>query len=412
MKKNERFQLIIIAGGILITMLPVTMLVPVLKEIVEIRFQVDSFWTHVFMSTSLIGAIIFSPLVGVVSDRISERRWLILGALIGNGLCFIGMIVAPSFQLMMLARFLEGVFHITALSGWMAGGAELAPDRRSGRIMGALGGMIMFGITIGVPLGGVIARGLAMNVLWFAAFISFVAGLIAIGLRIPRHTHSERTPVKLQESLLLLKSNPWLGIPYVYTFIDRLCVGVIVTSFTLYLADVFQMSPSQRGFTLTFFLLPFSFLTYPVGRWVDRYGKIVPLAGGSLLFGLLFMSYGYWSESQLLWVMILSGVLSAAMFTPTLAMCKDLASPLQYGTVFVGYNVAGSLGFIVGPLLGGSLLTIYKNHFSSLEAYQFTFISAGILEVACALFSLPFLLNFRKRRKQIISVITLSEEES
>ena len=388
-------QIILIGAGILLTMLPVTMLVPVLKELVGVRFQVSSFWTHLFMSTSLIGAIIFSPLAGILIDRIPQRSHVIFGAMLGNSLCFAAMALAPTFGLLMAARFLEGVFHITALSTWMAAGADISPKSRSGRIMGTLGGMIMLGITIGVPLGGIIARGESVNVLWAATGVSLLTGLVALVLHTRRS--EEGASPGLRESLFLLHRNHWLAIPYIYTFIDRLCVGVVVTTFTLYLADILHMAPAQRGITLTFFLLPFALLTYPVGRLIDRFGKILPLAGGSLLFGLVFMSYGYWNASQLTMVMVLSGVLSATMFTPTLALCKDLSTPQQHGVVFMGYNVAGSLGFIVGPLLGGTLFTIFSSYHPVLHAYQFTFISAGSLEIACAVLSLPALLRLRKK---------------
>ena len=384
----------IIGFGILLTMLPVTMLVPVLKELVGVRFQVSPFFTHLFMSTSLIGAIVFSPLSGILIDRIRDRRKVLLLALAGNGICFVGMAVAPSFGLLLTARFLEGVFHITALSGWMAAGADVSPRGKSGRIMGALGGMIMLGITIGVPLGGIIARGETLNVLWVASIISLVAGIISLLLKLPPREF-QAAPHWL-DSLVILKNNPWLSIPYIYTFIDRLSVGVIVTTFTLYLADMLHLEPAKRGATLTFFLLPFSLLTYPAGRLSDRFGKLLPMAGGSLLFGVAFMSYGYLNGNHLLGVMVLSGILSAAMFTPTLALCKDLSTPEQHGIIFVGYNVAGSLGFIVGPIVGGLLFTWFNALHPTLTAYRMTFIITGTLEIACALLTLPFLIKLHQ----------------
>ncbi len=382
---------LIVGGGILLTMLPVTMIVPALKELVGVRFQVGAFWVHAFVSTSLIGATLFAPLAGAIIDRNAGRRRVLVAALVGNSLCFVALALAPTFWMLMMARFLEGIMHITALSAWMALGAELSPGGRSGRMMGALAGMLILGITVGVPLGGVIARASVEGVFWAAAAVSMVAALFSLLLR---HRRPESTrPPGLKECLQVVHANPWLLLPYAYTFIDRLSIGVVVSTLTLYMTDIMALNPAQRGVLLSYFLLPFAFLSYPFGRLSDRVGRGWMMATGTLLFGLVYMSYGYVTGDTMRLTMMLSGVLSAAMFAPSLAICKDLSSREYYGVVFAGYNVAGSLGFMIGPLLGGGLLVTLQHSLSRIEAYRWTFVVVGSFEVLCALVSLPFLLR-------------------
>ena len=386
----------VLAAGILLTMLPVTMIVPVLKELVSVRFQVDTFWAHAFMSTSLFGAILFAPFAGKLIDRYPNRRWIFVLSLLGNGLCFMAMALADSFVSLMVARFLEGAMHITALSCWLASGADSAKPGKSGRTMGALGGMIMLGITIGVPLGGFIAGDNAIRVLWYAAGISLATGLFAF-FSLPDSVPVKpliRTPQKL---LQLLRENPLLLIPYTYSFIDRMCIGVVVSTLGLYMTDILGMSPAQRGMTLSYFLIPFSLLSYPVGKWSDRIGKIGMLAFGSLAFGILFMFYGYFSDIWFTVAMVASGIVSAFMFVPTLALCKDIAKSAHHGAVFAGYNIAGSLGFVVGPLFGGTLFFWFSKNLTAIEAYRHTFWISGLLEIACVVVSLPFLWKLKHK---------------
>lgn len=381
--------------GILLTMIPVTLIVTVLKELVSLRFAVDLFWSHAFMSASLIGAIVFSPLAGLWIDRSHNRRRLIGIALAGNGLCFAVMAVAPTFPIFMGARIVEGAMHITALSAWLATAADASPEGRSGRVMGTLGGMLMLGITIGVPLGGVIAKAGAEMVLWSAAGISVVTGIYA--LFVVSGGPRRRESLDLGEFWLTIKGNPWLLIPYAYSFIDRLCIGVVVTTLGLYMSDVLGLTPAGRGLQLSMFLLPFALLSYPAGRLVDRVGRVTMMAVGSICFGLVFMTYGYVAGWSLTAVMVLSGVFSAAMFVPTLALAKDLALRGGTGTAFAGYNVAGSLGFVVGPLVGGAIFAAVSSGHPLLDAYRWTFIITGGFEILCALVSLPFLLRLRRR---------------
>ncbi len=390
-QKTQSISRIIIVGvGTLLTMLPVTMIVTVLKELVSIRYGVDTFWAHAFMSTSLVGAIVFAPLSGRLIDRAQSRKMVILMALTGNAICFFVMASASTFGILMLARFIEGAMHITALSAWLASGADLSSRGRSGRVMGALGGTIMFGVTIGVPLGGIIAKNEASIVLWAAGGVSLFTAMFAL-LAIRHHSH--KTAAEKHAFLRLMRENTWLSIPYAYTFIDRLCIGVIVSTFTLYMTDILVLNPAERGGQLSIFLLPLALLCYPVGRLSDRIGRMWLMVTGSVLFGFAFMTYGFLDNSSLWLAMLVSGILSAIMFAPTLAMCKDLAPQEHYGTVFAGFNVAGSLGFMIGPLLGGGLFFWFKQSLAVVEAYRWTFVIAGVFELLCAAISLPFLLK-------------------
>jgi len=393
----SRAQFLLIGAGILLTMLPVTMIVPVLKELVSVRYQVGNFWSHAFMSTSLVGAILFAPFAGIIIDRSLSRRKIISLALLGNAICFLLMAIAPSFGTLMLARFVEGAMHITALSAWLAAGADMSPAGRSGKVMGALGGMLMLGISIGVPLGGVIAGDHSLRVLWAAAAVSGFTAIFALSLANRRHSGS--ATFGFQEFANVLKQNPWLSLPYAYAFIDRLCIGVVVTTLTLYMTEVLQLNPAQRGMELAFFLLPFAALSYFAGRLSDCIGRAAPMALGSILFGLVYMTYGFASGSWLTIAMIISGVFSAVMFAPNLAMCKDLSTESTRGTAFAGYNVAGSLGFAVGPLLGGGMFAGLDALTETLPAYQWTFIISGSFEVLCALISLPFLIKLVRSGK-------------
>lgn len=400
-----RLQFLLAAVGILLTMLPVTMIVPVLKELVSERFHLAPFWAHAFMSTSLAGSILLAPFAGILIDRSRSRRGIIFFALSGEALCFAAMALAPSFLILMLARFIEGGMHIAALSAWLAAGADLSagpptagPGRtRAGRVMGALGGVLMLGISIGVPLGGVIAKTDSLRVLWAAALVAGVTALLALALAPGRK--QPNPSFGLREFAAVLKQNHWLALPYAYSFIDRLCIGVVVSTLTLYMTDILRFDPAQRGMELAFFLLPFAGLSYFVGRLSDRIGRVWLMASGSLLFGFVFMSYGYLSGSGMTVAMIASGVLSAVMFAPNLAMCKDLSAPENHGTAFAGYNVAGSLGFMAGPLLGGGLFAGFNSLFESPEAYRYTFLVAGSFEVLCALISLPFLARLRRSKR-------------
>lgn len=68
-------------------MLPVTGMVPVLEGLTAGRYPgLSEFDRHLFMSANMFGALLFVPLVGLLSDLLRRRQVLILAALALNTL--------------------------------------------------------------------------------------------------------------------------------------------------------------------------------------------------------------------------------------------------------------------------------------------------------------------------------------
>jgi MFS family permease len=82
--------------------------------------------------------------------------------------------------------------------------------------------------------------------------------------------------------------------------------------------------------------------------------------------------------------MLASGVLSALMFTPNLLLISDLAERGHGEGLFGAFQVAGSLGFLVGPIVGGALLAFTRGG-ESVGGYQMIFAMVGALEGVLAL---------------------------
>ncbi|QOJ13152.1 MAG: MFS transporter [Planctomycetia bacterium] len=386
---------VMIGAGVVLflTMLPVAMLVPVLKGLVADRFATTPFWSHSFMSVNMIGALLAAPLAGPWIDRAPRRRPILVLLLIANAATLALMSVADTFWMLLVVRFVEGAFHILAVTTLMAIAADWAPPARRGRFMGMIGAALIFGTASGSPLGGIVGRSNPVLVLWVGAALALAAALLALCVvRDP----PERRPAPLRSVRALLRDHPPLWVPLAYAFIDRFCVGVIVSSFVLYLGEVAHLSRPQVGGLLALFLFPFALLCYPAGRLADRIGRVLPMCVGSVLFGVVYALYGVVSPGGLWGLMLASGVLSALMFAPNLAMCADLTPPAQRASAYAGFNFAGSLGFLCGPLAGGAMLAAIGDSLPRVEAYAWTFAAAGSTEVLCALLTLPALLRLRR----------------
>ena len=136
------------------TMFPVTGVVPVLKGLVGERYLVGDFLVSTFMSLNMLGALMAAPVCGWLSDRFGWTKRQLLIAAAADALLWLGMSVAPSFGLLAMLRFLEGVAHITALSMLLTIVSRSSGEYGKRSRMAAMGGSIIFGVAFGAPLGG------------------------------------------------------------------------------------------------------------------------------------------------------------------------------------------------------------------------------------------------------------------
>ncbi len=141
---------------------------------------------------------------------------------------------------------------------------------------------------------------------------------------------------------------------------------------------------------------PFSLLSYPFGRLSERVSRAWMVGGGSMVYGVGLVTLGVWNVEQLPFVMLALGVASAVMFVPSLVMTTDLARPEIRSTALGGFNAAGSLGFVLGPLVGGGVSTLVARSHGWENGYPAAFAVAGAAEILCVLATLPMLRRLRR----------------
>ncbi len=154
----------------------------------------------------------------------------------------------------------------------------------------------------------------------------------------------------------------------------------------MYLTNVVGLAAPQRGALVALFMVPFALLCYPAGRLADRVGWFWPLLAGNVLFGLTFGTYGLVPAAWLPVAMVASGIFSALMFAPNLVLIADLARTGHGEGLFGAFQVAGSLGFLTGPIAGGVLVSLTRGA-DGVPAYASIFAGVGILAATVSLVS-------------------------
>ena len=384
-----------IALGVFLIMLPVTAVVPLLYELTEGRFPgSNDLDRHLFMSANMAGSLVMAITAGLWSDRLGKRKALIVPSLFVFSLMLFLMYLPLPYPAQLGLRFMEGGAHMVVLVLAMTLVADVAPDQKKGRSLGLVGASMSLGVATGSVLGGRIPPEHATNLFLYGGSLIFALALAAMMVLkdAPIRSAAQRLPVMLK----LIAKQHALAIPYVFTFVDRLTVGFIISTVSLYFATVLDLSPAQIGIAMATFLLPFGALTYPAGLLCERVSPIALMSVGSVLYGVYLIALGLGGADQILMIMAFGGLVAALMLAPSIILTSQLAGKDQQATAMGGFHLAGSLGFMLGPMLGVGGMALIKS--LGLPVYPGIFILVGSLEIICVLAMLPWLIRVHSRR--------------
>lgn len=342
----------------------------------------------VFIAAEFVAYILFAAVWGAISDSFGKRVRLVVAASVVASVAYLGIALSPTaglpFEAALVPRFVQGGATVGAFSLALTTLMDLSGGH--GRNMGAAGVSIGAGVALGAPVGGVLTEIDALAPLYVAAALLAAAALLCV-------TVEDRAPTGergLGRALGRFVSTPSLAVPYAFGFVDRLTAGFFALVGTFYFRETFALGAAETGVTLAFFFVPFALLQYPLGRLSDRVGRVPPVVVGSLLYGVAVFSVSLALSLATARVgMLAVGVLGALVAPATMALVTDLSPPEGRGAAMAGFNVAGSLGFLVGAV-GGAFLA---------DAYDFSvaFAVVGASEVVVAVVALPFLLRLGVR---------------
>jgi len=390
------------ALAMFLTLVPVTLLVPGLHELVVTAHGGSTGDAHAFMTVNMLAGMLTVPFAMRLVRRTRHLPRWIAAALVVDAVAFAGMGLAPDLNVLYAFRVLDGAVHLPAVTLLMVTANRSSGERRGGSL-GTLASAIMIGVAIGSPLGGWLVDRGPSQVYVVGGVLLLVAALTALAVPAVRQAPSQPSPRSYAFDRKRLQG--W--IPLGYAFMDRFSIGVFVSTFTLFLTQVHQLTASQRGLLIALFMLPFAILCYPAGRLADRIGWFAPMMVGNVLFGVVFASYGVVPKGWLPLAMVASGVLSALMFTPNLLLISDLARRGHGEGLFGAFQVAGSLGFLVGPLVGGVLLEVTRGP-DPVTGYRTIFALVGAGEAGLALIAWAAL---RSLAREVRTTRTLEESD-
>ena len=341
------------------------LLIPVAPRLVETILHPGSMATEAQAAPYVAGlqatfyamSFLFAPALGVLSDRIG-RRPVILIALLGSGLDYFVMAMAPTITWLFVTRVINGLSGATytVASAYVA---DVTPPEKRAAGYGLIGAAFGLGFVIGPIIGGVLGNHDIRLPFWVAGgmtMVNWLYGMFILPESLPREL---RTPFSLK------RANP-VG---AYFALGRypLVLGMAISLFLLNMAQ-FALHATwalsmQHRFEWTPLKIGLSLMVVGLGAAIVQGGlarRLIPALGEkrSLMFGLLmgtlaYIGYGAATHGWMIYTIIAIASIGAIGQPAGQALISKEVLPTEQGLVQGALASLNSLAGIIGPIIGG-----------------------------------------------------------
>jgi DHA1 family tetracycline resistance protein-like MFS transporter len=389
-----RSPLVIIFITVFIDLVGFGIVIPILPLYAE-RMHASPAVVGLLLAVYSAMQFIFSPILGKLSDRVG-RRPVLLASIIGTSIGFLIMGLAGSLWLLFVARIIDGITggNISTAQAYIA---DITPPEKRSSGMGLIGAAFGLGFIFGPAIGGVLSH-ISLGAPFIFAAALAACNTVAIYFLLPESLSSEhRAAAKGRESLIKVfdESGSWqLGAVMATYFFGTVAFALLTAIYALFTEARLHFDATHNGYTFAYLGVIGAIIQGGmIGRLSKQFGdKALAVAGTFILAVSMFMLPLISSLGSLL--LVSTGIaIGNSLVTPTLnAMASRSVNAAWQGRVLGVMQSAASLARIIGPILGGVLLS--QQDSSSASYGKAPFWTAG------AIMSIAFILAMTLRASQ------------
>ncbi len=301
---------------------------------------------------------VFSPILGVLSDRYGRRPVLLL-SLAGAVVDYLFMAMAPSLALLFVGRAIAGITgaSMAVTSAYIA---DVTPEDQRSRRYGQLGACFGIGFIVGPVIGGLLGAYWVRAPFLAAAAMNAVNLLLTLWLVQESHTRgSDVAPVSFNPLANLRWAASFKALlPLMGVYVVLVLVGEIGgTVWVLYGEDKFAWDALTIGISLAgfgaFHALAQAFVAGPIAeRWGERRAMLIGIVSDGSTYVLLALATSGWVAFALMPLFCIGGIGLPALQS----LVSGSVGPDQQGKLQGVLASTASLASVIGPV---GISTIY-----------------------------------------------------
>jgi len=308
--------------------------------------------------------LIFSPVLGRLSDKYGRRPILII-SLLGTCLGFLILGFATTLLMLFIGRIIDGISggNISTAQAYIAD-VTTKEDRAKG--MGLIGAAFGLGFVFGPAIGGILSRwGINVPFL-FAGGLAF-ANVILLYFTLPE-TVTRDHPARVSaasgrgwKQVVDALSQPQLAFVLAIYFLSIAAFSIMTTVFSLFMMFRLGYDPWHSGWIFAFVGIVSALVQGGlIGKLVKRFGEPALVIAGGLLFTLsLFISPFVTAATGLVGILsiVALSAIGNALAGPSLtSLGSKSASVAEQGSIMGVMQSVASLARAVGPTVAALII--------------------------------------------------------
>ena len=363
------------------------------------------------LSVYAITQFLFAPVVGNLSDKYG-RRPVLLGSLLGFGIDYIFLALAPSYGWLFAGRIIAGITgaSFTTATAYIA---DVSTPETRAKNFGMIGAAFGLGFVLGPALGGLLA-GLGTRVPFYAAAILCLLNCLYGYFVLPESLSKENRRAFHWKranplgSLQLLKRNPAIGGLAISFFLIYLAAQAVQGNWNFFTIYRFGWSEKMVGISLAVVGLLVGAVQGGLIRVINpRLGNEKSIYLGLLLYSLGLVLFAFATQGWMMFVFLIPYCLGGIAGPALQSILAGHVTSNEQGELQGALTSLMSLTTIIGPLIMNYLFYFFTNENAPVHFPGVSFLLGALFMLASVLIAYNVL---QKEKKINVSPHTLPKE--
>ncbi|MEO7394471.1 MAG: TCR/Tet family MFS transporter [Chitinophagaceae bacterium] len=350
----------VMGWGLIIPVMP-----KLISELKHIPVNQASSYGALLLSSYAITQFVFAPVIGNLSDRYG-RRPVLLSSLLGFGIDYIFLALAPTYGWLFIGRIIAGITgaSFTTAAAYIA---DISTPETRAKNFGMIGAAFGVGFVIGPALGGLLAGWGVRAPFYAAAGLCLINTLYGYFVLPESLSKENRRPFQWKKanpfgSLKFLSKTPAIGGLAICYFLIYLAAQAVQGNWSFFTIYRFNWTEGMVGISLAVVGLLVGAVQGGLTRVINpKLGNDKSIFLGLLLYTIGLVLFAFASQGWMMFAFLIPYCLGGIAGPSLQATLAGHVLPNQQGELQGALTSLMSLTTIIGPLMMNNLFTYFTS---------------------------------------------------